>query len=184
AAVACGLAAGGRHLRAPPYSLPLYGCCATSGYHPCSLAVARRARKRRPYGLLPLRAIAPCGLVLAVGAAPLRAGRVGAAPVASPRAANPCSLVAGGRCPCGLVAGEQPLAGWPLAIALQPIALVSAVLQATMQAGRSLSPLCRGPWSQPVAPLLGALAITDRPYRRPGRGWPPILLLTTFTAKM
>ncbi|RRT41664.1 hypothetical protein B296_00052948 [Ensete ventricosum] len=48
-------------------------------------------------------------------------------------------------------------------------------------------PLCKGPWSQLVAPLQGALAIVDRPlaggramasrpYRRPGRGWLPILL--------
>ncbi|RWW15603.1 hypothetical protein BHE74_00058268 [Ensete ventricosum] len=56
-------------------------------------------------------------------------------------------------------------------------------------------PLYRGPWPQPVTPLQGALATVDRPlagghtmadcpYRRPGRGWPPILLLIAFAAKI
>ncbi|RWW42397.1 hypothetical protein BHE74_00052055, partial [Ensete ventricosum] len=108
----------------------------------------------------------------------------------------PCGLAAGGRCPCGLAAGEQPLVGCSLAgAALQLAAPASVALQATVLAGACRPyglvttgrPLCKGPWPQLVAPLQGALATVDRPlaggqamasrpYRRPGRGWPPILL--------
>ncbi|RZS17264.1 hypothetical protein BHM03_00049388, partial [Ensete ventricosum] len=90
--------------------------------------------------------------------------RVGAAPVVSPRAVNPCGLTAGGHYPSGLTAGEQPLrAGrWPLPLA-------GATLQpAAPTAGR---------------PLAGGQAMVGRPYRRPSRGWPPILLLAAFVAK-
>ncbi|RWV90685.1 hypothetical protein GW17_00047092 [Ensete ventricosum] len=114
--------------------------------------------------------------------------RVGAAPVASLRAADPCSLTA----------YEQPLAG----IVLQLAALAGTTLQEAVPAGAyrpcglatTDSPLCKKPWPQPVDPLQGALATVShplvggqdmaaRPCRRPGRGWPPILLLAAFAAK-
>ncbi|RZS23353.1 hypothetical protein BHM03_00056282, partial [Ensete ventricosum] len=44
-----GLAASGRHLRAPPCSLPLCGRAA-GGRYPRGLAAARHARRRRPCG--------------------------------------------------------------------------------------------------------------------------------------
>ncbi|RWW80251.1 hypothetical protein BHE74_00011412, partial [Ensete ventricosum] len=93
--------------------------------------------------------------------------RAGAAPVASPWASH-CKR------PCRQ-APTTPT-GWPQSIvptgAYRPYGLAAV--------GR---PLCTGPWSQPVAPLQGALAIADRPlaggqvvaghpYKSHGRGWP------------
>ncbi|RRT34858.1 hypothetical protein B296_00046922, partial [Ensete ventricosum] len=101
-------------------------------------------------------------------------------------------LAAGGRCTCGLAAGNRPLRphrGWALP-------LRSHRERATPYGLAVVGcPLCRGPWPQPVAPLQGALATTDCPLiggqavanrtcRKLDRGWPPILLLAAFAAKM
>ncbi|RZR96979.1 hypothetical protein BHM03_00026087, partial [Ensete ventricosum] len=124
----------------------------------------------------------------------------GAAPVASSWATDPCGLAAGGRCPYGLVAGEQPLAGWPPPYSWPPL---RAPLYKRPCPQAHTAP---AGWPQPTAPVQGALAVTNRPFaggldhsrppliggqavvgrpcRRLGRGWPPILLLVAFGAKM
>ncbi|RWW43642.1 hypothetical protein BHE74_00050668, partial [Ensete ventricosum] len=80
-------------------------------------------------------------------------------------------LATGGRCPYGLAACSRPLRpGRRQPLPLQPRRWRPPPVQVALNtAGR---------------PLAGDQAVADRPCWRPSRGWPPILILTMFAAKM
>ncbi|RRT49104.1 hypothetical protein B296_00037132 [Ensete ventricosum] len=108
--------------------------------------------------------------------------------MASPRVADPCGLVVGGCCPYGLVVGEQPLAGWPLAIApcgrcpkadhpygRRAVSGRAGMRLPPLRAGRNWPPHMQGPLARASRPFAGGLGHNQlHPCKWPGRGWPPL----------
>ncbi|RRT32268.1 hypothetical protein B296_00047634 [Ensete ventricosum] len=82
----------------------------------------------------------------------------------------PCQRVVGATAPCGLAT--------PAGAALQVVMPVGDYRPYVGGLGHSWSPLCRGPWPQPTAPL----QVASRPYRWSSHDRPPPFL-TMFAAK-